>query len=130
MYEYKCLKCGEFVGTGYCLDTDETHNETEAGAECGGDLLLTGQAVPMTETERNKVRALYRQGIITYRELQLEMAVLKADDLEDGNVHPNGYCDECDTPIADGRGERRMCPVDHEHDCYGDNYNNGGDPIR
>lgn len=57
-------------------------------------------------------------------------AVARLDRDEPGDL-PNGTCDMCGAPIGDAPpGDRRYCPTDPRHDCYGDRYNNGGDPIR
>ena len=44
----------------------------------------------------------------------------------------NGRCDECYSPIVHpfppGLYARRVCSHDATHDCYSDDYNNGGDP--
>jgi hypothetical protein len=54
-------------------------------------------------------------------------------DVEYDEVHgygdfSNGFCDECGEEIEDAEFGPRVCSADESHDCYGDNFNNGGDP--
>lgn len=42
----------------------------------------------------------------------------------------NGRCDVCSAVIVHvAPDQRRECSVDPDHDCYSDDFNNGGDPL-
>lgn len=52
------------------------------------------------------------------------------DGFPDVDQSPNGWCDVCKAPISDNpTGGMRFCSADATHDCYGDGFNNGGDPF-
>lgn len=54
---------------------------------------------------------------------------LGEDGEPDTDQSPNGWCDVCNAPISDNpTGGVRFCSEDITHDCYGDGFNNGGDP--